>query len=91
MTRLERKTHLWLIENPRAYQLFDKYASKLAMTGKRFGAKMVSERLRFQYFIEPDVDGFCWNNSYTAYVARIWAERNKRYAHLLTFREIKDV
>jgi len=91
MNKHERRTHLWLSENPRAYQLFDKYASQLAATGKRFGAKLVFERLRFRYFLEPDADGFKLNNNYTAYIARIWAEKNPRYAHLIEFRSIKCV
>lgn len=80
------KAWQWMAENPRAYQLFSNFASRIAATGKRFGAKLVSERVRWEWYFSKGGQTCKWNNNYTKYVAERWAEENPRYAHLLEFR-----
>ena len=85
----EEKARIWMAENPRAYRLFDKYASQAAATGQKFGAKLIAEQIRWQCFLAKGNERFKFNNNYTAYVARKWAANNPHYAHLLNFREVR--
>ena len=83
------KTMLWLETNPQAYELFDHYAKQLIVAGsKRFGAKLIAERIRWGAAMQ-EYQGWKWNNNYTAYVARIWADRNPEHAHRIRFREVQ--
>ena len=83
------KTLLWLETNPLAYELFDFYANEIVDAGvNRFGAKLIAERIRWESALRK-VEGWKWNNNYTAYVARIWADRNPEHAHRIRFREVQ--
>lgn len=88
--RLRDKAHEWMERNPRAYQLFCKYAGEIAATGRKFGAKLIAERIRYECFLRVDLDGWKWNNNHTKYVAQRWVFEHPHYAHLLTFRDKGD-
>jgi len=75
----------WMDENPEAYELFDRFAQQMATTRRKFGAKLVAERIRWECRLRRDGE-FKWNNNYTTYVAHKWAEHNPHLADLLEFR-----
>lgn len=82
----EAKAMLWLEECPEAYEMFDKFAKELVYAGvRKAGSKAIAERCRWQSMISRK-GKFKWNNNYTRFVAKLWCERNPRYASLFSFR-----
>lgn len=75
----------WMSQNPRAYELFDRFASQMAAVGRRFGARLIAERIRWECRLQK-IGEFKWNDHYTKYVALEWVKHNPRYADLLEFR-----
>jgi hypothetical protein len=86
MRKYEKRAATWLMLNPQAYLYFNAYAMQMVNAGQKFGAKLIAERIRWEVKLKR-VGDFKWNNNYTSEVARTWAEKNPRYAHLLSFRD----
>lgn len=81
----DEKAEQWFAENPDAWAMFSSFCWQAAYTGRRFGAKAVAERIRWETLLRTNTT-FKWNNNYTAWAARKWATENPNYAHLLSFR-----
>lgn len=68
---LYEKAQRWMRENPRAMQLFRKFALELGQLRRPFGIALIAERVRWEMFVERRAgEEFKINNSYRAYVAR---------------------
>ena len=79
MNSLKRKFDVYISENPRVYEMFEMFAMKVIATGrKNFGAKAVIERMRWYTAIETNTY-FKLNNNYTAFLVRMFEERNPLY------------
>ena len=64
-------------ENPQVYEKFKQYAGQLLCTGrKRIGAKLIFERIRWDYAIDTNARDFKINNIYPSrYVRKLIAEK----------------
>lgn len=80
-------------ENPRVYELFDRFAMEAVRAGRtRIGAKMLIERMRWYTTVEAvDTDGWKLNNNYTAFYARLWVEDHPEHAELFELRKQRSV
>jgi hypothetical protein len=58
--------------NPKVWDLFVGFAQELVEKGRRFGVKLLAERVRWEIRTTwaPDDQGFKINNNWTAYIAR---------------------
>ena len=79
------KAEQWMKDNPLVYCMFDSFAMQMALNYKKFGAKLVAERVRWECRLAKG-NKFKVNNNYVKYMAERWAKENPRYAHLITFR-----
>jgi len=68
---LEAKYRAWIEANPEVMELFHRFAREALVQGRRFGVKLLAERMRMTW--RPDRQGFKLNNSHTAYLARDFA------------------
>jgi len=85
-----KRTEAWIAQNPHIYELFERYALEIAATGKKFGAKLLAERVRWEtYFNTPTGEGYKICNNYVAYVARKLVADHPHLKNLLRFRQTK--
>ncbi len=80
--------HAYLIDHPRVYLLFRKYAYELYSKGiRRYGAKAIVERIRYQEAMDTGRDGFKINNNIVSYLARKLADEEPLlFAEFFSFR-----
>lgn len=70
---LREEAERFILENPRAYALFLKYAMEMLRVNRRFGIKLIAERVRWEVrktWNEEDDRGFKLNNNHCPYIAR---------------------
>lgn len=80
----------WMDENPEVVALFERFALELAGKGRRFGMKLLAERVRWECaFFYADSD-FKINNNHVAYVARELIRRHPMLAELIETRRAGD-
>ena len=84
---LEAKAHAWMAEHEEAMMLFERLALHAAGRHRKFGMKLLAERIRWEFGFERDHgEQFKLNNSYVAYIGR---ELIRRYPHLEAFIELR--
>ena len=69
-------------ENPAMFELFCRFAFEVREVGvKRAGAAMIRERMRWEYFTNPEYKGipFTMNNNHGAYYARLAMQTYPEY------------
>jgi len=76
--------------HPEIWDAFERFALGAATRNKKLGAKAVMERVRWETEIERGEE-FKVCNSYTAYYARIFAQKHPQHAELFEFRNIKGL
>lgn len=82
---------LWMKEHPDAFDFFCRMALRAAGAGRKFGAKMIWERMRWEMEIEKsEGQKFKLNNNHTAYVMRTWVGMFPQHAHLVELREAAE-
>lgn len=88
---LERKYRVWLHEHESVFALFERFAMQMLHRQRRFGIKMLAERVRWEVAttFTPDDEGYKINNNYTAYIARDLIQRHPALANLIETRCIK--
>ena len=71
----------WLQSNQHVYRAFCAYAFRMAMTGrKRYSAKTIVERIRWDTDIKDSETTFKINNNYTSGMARLFmSEYGEKY------------
>lgn len=73
--------------NPQIYESFRRFALQVIGAGRRrFGAKAVMERIRWDTLISAKDDGFKINNNYTADYARKFIAEFPEYAEVFATR-----
>lgn len=78
----------WIQENPLEYGLFERFALEMASGRRRFGAKALAERVRWE--MNTHYDGkYKINNNYIAYIARALIEDHPFLEGLLRFRKTR--
>ncbi len=78
--------HKWMDEHPDGMRLFEEMAMQAASRGRRFGAKALAERIRWEFNITRNETDFKVNNSYVSWIAR---ELIRRHPHLSAFIELR--
>ncbi len=78
----------YLRDNPKVYELFERYALEAAKCGKRIGAKAIWERMRWYAQVETkDPDGYKLNNNYTSWMVRKFREDHPGYGMVFSVRQ----
>ena len=74
---------------PMVYKLFARFTRQAIRAGrKRFGARLIWERMRWYTLIEArDLSGYKLNDHYPPYYARLCMRDNPRYRGLFNTRE----
>ena len=84
----------WMNENPQVMAIFERLAFAAADKGRKFGIKLLAERVRWEYTVEmtqdPE-DTYKINNNYTAYIGRELIHRHPRLADFIELRRLQDV
>jgi hypothetical protein len=76
----------WMREHPEAMGLFHNLARQAASRGRKFGVKLLAERVRWEFSIARNDEEFKINNNHTAYIARALVASNPSLRGLLEFR-----
>lgn len=85
------QTKRWIRRHPEAYALFVKYALELALRRKRrFGIKLIAERVRWEAVFEWGEEDFKINNNYPAYIARRLVREYPSLEGRLEFRMVRS-
>lgn len=84
---LRERADEWMDANPEAMGLFIRFAKDMIERNKRFGAKALAERVRWECAVMTRGDTFKINNNFTAYVARRLIAMYPRLASLMETRE----
>ena len=83
---LRRRAEEWIVKNPTVYALFLRFAREKLARNRRFGAKELAERVRWEIDLLWADSEFKVNNNYTAYIARRLVVDEPRLLPLLRFR-----
>lgn len=84
----EAAARKWIDANPKAFELFERFALELASKNRRFGIGFIAERVRWECFIGAYED-FKINNNYRAYIARELVRKHPELKDLIEFRSVK--
>jgi len=75
-------------DNPKVWESFVAYTFQAISAGRTLiGAKMVTERIRWESFITTKGTPYKINNNFTAFYARKFAETYPQYRNLFRTRE----
>ena len=80
----------WKVDNLDLMRAFYRFADYAAKHGKRFGAKMITERLRWFAQVESHGDEYKVNNNYTSLMIRDWQRARPHWAHLVETRRLRS-
>lgn len=88
---LDTRFRNWLAANPHVLDAFIALAQQAARSGrKRIGAKLIVERLRWEYMLQTEADDFKLNNNYTSRLARAAVGKRPDLEPLFEFRELRS-
>jgi hypothetical protein len=88
---LDSRFRNWLAANPHVLDAFIWLAEGAANAGrKRIGAKLIVERLRWEYLMRTEGDDFKLNNNYTSRLARAAVGKRPDLEPLFEFRELRS-
>jgi len=87
---MQEKYDIWKQKNYDLFLKFFEYADLAASRGKKFGAALIWERIRWYCRIESEADDFKCNNNWRAYLMRDWQKDRIHLAHLVETRELKS-
>ena len=80
----------WIKTHPKAMELYLRFSLELANRGRHFGISLITERIRWECYIEKlDRDEYKISNNHRAYIARWLIERHPGLANLIETRETK--
>lgn len=88
---LDTRFRNWLDANPHVLAAFIGLAVQARRAGRtRIGAKLIVERLRWEYMLQTDGDDFRLNNNYTSRLARAAVGLQPDLEPLFEFRELRS-
>jgi hypothetical protein len=68
---LRQAAQEWIDSHPKAMSLFHKFAADMVAARRRFGVKLIAERVRWECYIGSyDGEDFKITNHFVAYIAR---------------------
>jgi len=78
--------------NPHIWQSFEKFALEMLNTGrKRYSAKTIMERVRWDFDSSNPEAEYKINNDFTSYYARAFARKWPQFREFFEFREVKGL
>lgn len=80
----------WKAENPEIVKKFFEYADFAAKHGKKFGAKLIWERMRWDAHFDTEGDEYKCNNNWPSHLIRDWMRARPHWAHLVETRKLKN-
>jgi hypothetical protein len=87
----QKQIEAWLhfhAANPRFYHIFTRFSLEAALAGrKRFGANLVTERIRWYTAVESKGDDFKINNNWAPFYARLFEHDHPQHQGLFRLRE----
>jgi hypothetical protein len=87
---VERRFWLFHQQNPKVYELFDRFALEAAKSNRsRFGVAAIFERMRWYTSVETKGEAYKLNDNYTAYYGRLWMRNNPEHEGLFSTRTLK--
>lgn len=75
---------------PAVWMHFERFTLAAIDAGKRLGAKCIMERVRWEVEVEESRE-FKVNNNYTAYYARVFAEKYPEHRDYFETREVRGL
>jgi hypothetical protein len=79
-------------KHPQVYRLFKMFAIQLLNKGKKGGARLIIERIRWEITMQKfEEEEFKINNNYTPHYSRKLAKEDPRFADFFSFRELHNV
>lgn len=90
---LNQQFEKWSAANPHVLDAFIALAQQLdysRTTRRRIGAKLIIERLRWEYHVKGKGDDFALNNNFTSRLAREAVRRVPSLEGLFEFRELRS-
>lgn len=90
--KLRQQAADWIIANPQAFALFERFALAQAERRRSFGMKALAERVRWEVMTtwDSDADGYKLNNNLTAYIGRELVAKHPELAEYIEFRRCRD-
>lgn len=87
----EEAAHRWMREHPVATDLLRRFAAQLAAARRKFGFRLLAERVRWEYAVDSKLQGdeFKLNDHHTPYIARALARENPAIAEFIECRVTK--
>lgn len=89
LTPQEARYHSWRYGTQagiEVFSLFERYALELASRGKRFGFRLIAERVRWELMVTRSEEEWAVNNSYVPFLAREIVAKHPAMARLVEFR-----
>lgn len=89
---LREKAEEWMAANPQAMEQFRRFAKQMGWRRKRFGFRLLAERVRWEFAIDIDLSqggDFKLNDHFTPYIARSLVQEIPELAGLIECRVTK--
>jgi len=87
---LRRACEEWISRNPKIYDLYIRFAREMASTSQRMSISMLTERVRYETYIENWEEPFKISNSFRAYIARKIVEDYPEWENRFGFRPTRS-
>ncbi len=84
------RARAWIEANPEAMTLMERYALVAKAAGRRVGARLLVERVRWELMVETRGSKFRINNNVAPYVARALIEKHPDLESVLELRELRS-
>lgn len=86
----EAAAQAWIEANPKAFELFEKFALEAARKGRRFGVGQLTERVRWESCVSISrTDRFRVNNNHRSYIARALIQKHPFLKDYIELRELR--
>ena len=77
-------------ENPSVYSLFERFSLEMASKKKRFSAKCIFHRIRWETAVTNTTVDYKIDDGWIAHYARMFVEKHPKYKDFFEFRTRKD-
>jgi hypothetical protein len=84
------RARAWIDANPEAMSLIERFALQAKHAGRRIGARLLIERVRWELMVETRGSKFRVNNNVAPYVARALIEKHPGLDAVLEIRELRS-
>lgn len=89
MATQREKAIEWMMENPKALELFEQFAKELADLGRKFGINLIRERVRWEKVSTTGGD-YKMPNDHCPYIARYLLGKHPTWSQYMACRLTQD-